>query len=424
MSQSPWQPLGQALRALRVEKDLGQKEVIARSGEGLVERTLRIYESGQQRPSRERLLKFLIASFELKSVPEVNRYLKLGGYATLGGSEIRQFGLDLRPLISLGSPAAFRAEVSTLIVTDGQGEQLWRYQFPTRFAQGVYDSGDAIRRCEFADVDGDGGIEALFVYFPLNFGSVGATLFCFSEDGELKWQFTPGKYMREDTGREYHPPYYISNVKVIPIPDSKPRILVSSNHYLHNPNQIAMLDGNGNLISEYWHSGHLLSVMHTDINNDRVPEILLAGVNNGYGLATLIVFDPSNVKGVSTQPFRQLLDCEPGTELAVVLFSRTCVSVDALYNRAQTVWVTKERRIVVPVVEGVSEAKSPGVMIYELDFSLNVISARPDSHLQDAHRALEADGKLDHSWTEAETEQLRAEVTVDRRPGWVRAESL
>src|SRR5581483_7734550 len=136
--------------------------------------------------------------------------------------------------------------------------------------------------------------------------------------------------MREDTGREYSPPYFISNVHVIPILDSEPRILVSSNHHLHNPNQIAILDADGKLVSEYWHSGHLLTVIHADIDDDGQPEVLLAGVNNGYGLATLIVFDPRNVRGVSTQPFRQLLDCEPGSELAVVLFSRTCVSVEAL----------------------------------------------------------------------------------------------
>ena len=76
---------------------------------------------------------------------------------------------------------------------------------------------------------------------------------------------------------------------------------------------------------------------------------------------------------------------EPGTEKAVVLFSRTCLSLDAPYNRAQTVWVTNERRIVVPVVEGVSETKNPGVMIYELDFGLNVVSARGRGSA--AHRA-------------------------------------
>jgi hypothetical protein len=76
--------------------------------------------------------------------------------------------------------------------------------------------------------------------------------------------------------------------------------------------------------------------------------------------------------------------------------------------------VTKERRIVVPVVEGVSETKNPGVMIYELDFGLNVVSARPDSHLQESHRILEEEGHLDHAWTEEETARLRSQVVVKR----------
>ena len=64
----------------------------------------------------------------------------------------------------------------------------------------------------------------------------------------------------------------------------------------------------------------------------------------------------------------------------MVVFPRTCLSKNAPYTRAQTIWVTRERRIVLPVVEGYSEEDHPGVMIYELDFDLNVISARPDSH--------------------------------------------
>jgi hypothetical protein len=64
------------------------------------------------------------------------------------------------------------------------------------------------------------------------------------------------------------------------------------------------------------------------------------------------------------------------------------------------------------VVEGVSEARNPGVMIYELDFRLNVVNCRPDSHLQEAHRAMELQGVLDHSWTEDENERLRSQVIV------------
>src|SRR6266702_3003559 len=99
--------------------------------------------------------------------------------------------------------------------------------------QAAYDQHDAIRRCTFADVDEDGGIETLFVYGLVEFGSVGQVVYCFGDDGRIKWQFEPGKTVRDTTGREYTPPYFISNVRVIPTGDGTLRILISSNHYLH-----------------------------------------------------------------------------------------------------------------------------------------------------------------------------------------------
>jgi transcriptional regulator with XRE-family HTH domain len=413
MQQQKWLALGQALKALRTDRDIGQKTIIERSGEALVERTLRIYESGQQRPSRDRLLKFLTRSFEMTNVPEVNRYLEMSGYALLSGGEIQQLGLGERPDMRRGKPADFRLEVSTLIVTDGQGRELWRHEFSSRFEIGAYNRPDAIKRCTFADFDSDGGVETLFVYVPLEFSSVGTTLFCFAQDGSLKWQFEPGGKIA-DTRQEYFPPFFISNVLIVPVLGSGTRILVSSNHYLHNPNQIAMLSPSGKLVSEYWHSGHLLTVTRADLDGDGIEEILLGGVNNGYRQATMIVFDPREISGASAQPDRQILGFPPGTEKAVVLFPKTCLARTSPYNRVQTLWVTKERRIVVPVVEGVSEAKNPGVMIYELDFGLNVVSARPDSHLQESHRILEEEGQLDHAWTEEETARLRSQVIVKR----------
>jgi len=417
--QSGWKELGRVLKGLRMAQDLGQKEVIDRMGEEMGERTLRGYESGEQRPSRDRLLRLLTRSFELSGVGDINRYLQLARYAHLTSAEIQQFGLatisaDQNGHASLpisGAPTDFRIEVSTLIVVDGQGREVWRHQFPARLAQTAYGDRNLVKRCTFADLDGDGRIETLFVYVPLDFVSQGQTLFCFSEEGEVKWEFVPGRTVKDSTGREYVPPYFISNVNIVPF--SHPRILVSSNHYLHNPNQIAMLDINGKLVSEYWHSGHLLSVAHADLNNDGIEEILLAGVNNGYRQATLVIFDSRNVSGVSSQPGRQILELFPGTEKAVILFPRTCVSKESSYNRVMELHVTRERRVMVAVAEGISEAKNPGVMIYELDFNLNVINARPDSHLQEAHRALELQGLLDHSWTEEENERLKQQVIVN-----------
>ena len=413
MQQHEWHALGEALKALRLARDIGQKAIIDRSGEAMVERTLRVYEKGRQRPSRERLLKFLIRSFEVKSEPGINRYLQMASYALLSGSEIQQYGIE-RPAtkpIPLGTPVDFRIEASTLVITDGEGREVWRHKFSARLAKTAYEGEPAVRRCAFADIDDDGSVETLFVYVPLDFASVGTVLLCFAEDGSVKWEFVPGKAIK-DTRQDYFPPYFISNVQVIPVEKSCTRILVSSNHYLHNPNQIAMLDPSGMLVSEYWHSGHLYAVAHTDLNNDGIEEILLAGVNNGYRLATLVIFDSRYVSGASTQPGRQIFGFPPGTEKAIVLFPRTCVSKNAPYNRTTELRITREQRIVLAVAEGVSEQRGPGVMIYELDYHLQVVNCRPDSHLYEAHRALELQGLLDHSWTEEENDRLRSEVVV------------
>jgi hypothetical protein len=362
----------------------------------------------------------LTRAFELQSAADVNQNLQLAGYAQLSNGEIQQFGFAaFSPTqngpatpAAPGTPADFRIEVSTLIVVDGQGREIWRYQFPTRLLTGGYQDREGIRRCTFADIDGDRRIETLFVHVPIDFATEGMTLICFANDGVVKWQFTPGKAVRDSTPRDYSPPYFISNVTIIPMKESAPQILVSSNHYLHNPNQIAMLDATGKLVSEYWHSGHLLSVAHADLDGDGYDEILLAGVNNGYRQGTVIIFDSRRVSGVSEQPGRQILDMNPGTEKVIVLLPRTCVSKNALYTRVSELRITRERRIVVVVAEGVSEARNPGGMIYEFDFGLNVVNARPDSHLYEAHRELEIEGELDHPWTEAENERLAREVVV------------
>src|SRR5436190_1195773 len=92
--QREWQALGQALKDLRTARDLGQKEIVSRSGLEMGDRALRSYESGEQRPSRERLLRLLVYSFEVTRQAEINGYLDIAEYAPLTGSEILQYGLE------------------------------------------------------------------------------------------------------------------------------------------------------------------------------------------------------------------------------------------------------------------------------------------------------------------------------------------
>src|SRR2546425_5420100 len=94
MQQREWSELGKELRSLREAQDLAQKTVVDLSGETMGERMLRAYESGDRRPSRERLLKLLLRSFQLKEPTEINRCLRLAEYAALTPREIVQHGLN------------------------------------------------------------------------------------------------------------------------------------------------------------------------------------------------------------------------------------------------------------------------------------------------------------------------------------------
>src|SRR5205823_2917930 len=77
-----------------------------------------------------------------------------------------------------GAPADYRIEASTVIVTDGQGRELWRYQFDIKVEEDAYAGLSRRRRCSFADIDGDGAIETLFAAWPINYGEIGTRLFC------------------------------------------------------------------------------------------------------------------------------------------------------------------------------------------------------------------------------------------------------
>src|SRR5205823_1591019 len=139
MPQREWSELGKELRSLREAQDIAQKTVVDLSGETMGERMLRSYESGDRRPSRERLLKLLVRSFQLKEPTEINRCLRLAEYAALTQREVDHYGLrptsssddSLRVSKPAGPPADFRLEAGTIIVTDGQGREIWRHEFPT-----------------------------------------------------------------------------------------------------------------------------------------------------------------------------------------------------------------------------------------------------------------------------------------------------
>jgi hypothetical protein len=307
-----------------------------------------------------------------------------------------------------GAPAAFRIEFNTLIVTDAAGRELWRKVFPDALPAERYAPAHGVmRRIWFGDLEGDGRVETLFVYDPSNRDLSGTTLMCFSDRGDVRWRFVPGRSVRTRIGR-YEPPYLVENFLVSPLRPGSLRIVVSSHHLSWYPNQIAILDANGKLHGEYWHSGFLQYLDTADLDGDGVREIYLAGVNNGYRAATLVVLDDDRVKGASSQennPDYQLEGFEPAAERARLIFARSCLNrkFDP-FNEASGVRVSGDT-VTVEVVERLDH-RNAGV-IYTLNRSLDVVAASVSYRFRALHRDLEVAGQIDHAISERELEELR-----------------
>ena len=306
-----------------------------------------------------------------------------------------------------GPPARFVHDFRTLIVTDAQGRELWRKTFPDPlFAADTPERKLATKSAWFGDLDGDGRVELLYIYGPDRAASRGASLYCFSDTGQVKWLFVPGGVVQTRAGT-FAPPFIAEAIAVLAAgPDRKRRVVVSSTNATGYPAQVALLASDG----EYWHSGRLPGLDVADLDGDGVEEILLAGTDTGYLAATLIVLDSRNVSGAAAEapfPDYQLLGFQQGAEKARILLSRTCINqklersnmVNSLSVHAGEIYLrTWERYAPVRLRMGVN---------YALNFNLKVTAVNYTDRMRAMHREMEGAGQLDHSLTEQEIQRLR-----------------
>ncbi len=321
----------------------------------------------------------------------------------------RHIYLKPRPVVSL------RFSAATLTAVDRQGRVVWEYQFPKPYL--TPEAENLAKAIAIFDLDGDGLPEVLFRYTPApQHGEVsGMELYCFSRDGKVLWRFVPGRVV-SDGSEKLLPPYFISTVQVIPARNSEgPWIAVSSNHYLSHPNQVAILDRNGSLVGEYWHSGHLTAMGHADLDGDGIEELLLGGVDNGIAQATLLVFDPRFVSGANHYSGRnpyQLQGFTAGSEKVEITFPRSDFNVRERFNQIFSIQ-TLPNRILVPVTES-RWRQNGNVIFYEFDRSLNIVSMEKSPEVVMTYRELHQQGLVNHDWSDTELERLKGDVSIVR----------
>jgi hypothetical protein len=178
-----------------------------------------------------------------------------------------------------------------------------------------------------------------------------------------------------------------------------------------------VLSHQGAVLGEYWHSGHLNSRDLADLDGDGTEEILLGGISNGYGAATLVVLDPRDLGGASLEenPDYQLQGFPPGREKARLLFPRTCINRKFHeYN-----WVNgvdfSGGRIKVQVRE--RERVLDAAILYYLDRRLRLTGLEVSDAFRSLHRQLESVGQLNHPLTDKEINELR-NIRYLKPPVW------
>jgi hypothetical protein len=170
------------------------------------------------------------------------------------------------------------------------------------------------------------------------------------------------------------------------------------------PDQVALLTARGEVIREYWHSGHMQRMQVAD--GDGVKEIYLAGISNAYKTATLVVLDPENFAGASVEEAvdYQLQGFAAGRERARILLPRSC------FNRRLHEWNSVEDLWVQPgeISVTVSERKIPRAasVLYRFTGELKLKEVVLSSNFRAHHAELEAAGVLDHKFTAGEEGEL------------------
>ncbi|HEY6185061.1 MAG TPA: hypothetical protein VIW67_22670, partial [Terriglobales bacterium] len=316
---------------------------------------------------------------------------------TLGA--VAYFSINM--LILPQRPQFGRLDGTVLRIMDANGKELWSKSFPEGFGPDWYYAQGLTSRIWFGDLDGTGNTSVLFAYSSAANPQRSSVLICYSNRGKEKWRWTPGRDLPELGGSPATFKTFAFGVLKATDKQSA-RVLVSSAHDTWWPNQIAVLDASGKVISEYWHSGRLDSMALGDLDGDGKEEIIAAGINNGYHQATLVALDADHVTGASTeiQPDFQIHNMGAAQEKVRLLFARSDMN-QALYPYNQAINPLVEKGIIRIIVRECMTP--PGCQVfYELDKDFRLINVYAAEDFRSSHGRFYQNGAKAHNLSAAE----------------------
>lgn len=330
----------------------------------------------------------------------------------------------------IDQPMDFSINGSQLIILNGKGRELWRYDTRLRdlWPENMYKKCFQFKRHEMGtiflpriiiqDVNADGANEVLFATRSLSEYGAG-TLHFFSSKGGGKWSFSGGREL--NFGKiTYSDDTRIFGIEVCNL-DNKgtPEIIVIGAHIPYFPAYLVVLDINGNIKGEFWNSGYMVDIVFNDFNGDGRKEIVVSGVNNEYKEGFLAVFDSSDIRGASPQQNDYYIcrDFGPCPAKYYIRFPRT--DVDRLESELEfcsSLTLLKNGNI-----QAILRHSN---LIYEFNSKFEIVNVGTSNRFKFMHRKAVREGKISSELNDQYLENLADGLLYYNGKKWVAKHSL
>jgi hypothetical protein len=292
----------------------------------------------------------------------------------------------------------FTVDNGIVTAFDRQGHPSWTFHSGTNSPTGP---GTYFTRVTQTDLDADGSDELLVTRELPNTNHV---LYCFNARGDVLWTRSLGRTVQTAV-ETLEPPFQARGFEVLRgFPDGIPRIVTVAFHHLWYPSQLQILDIQGRILGEYWHSGHLTAFTLFDLDLDGHPELIVAGINQASKSAEVAVLDPFHLTGASSEenPAFQFLNMPTGVERARFVLKPSHISrLTAAYNVPVALF-PKRDTLLLDVHEGTGVGTPGNALTYEFNRQLQVLSISPSDQFALSQAAFVRAGKLSRALTPAD----------------------
>jgi hypothetical protein len=319
------------------------------------------------------------------------------------------------------NPYYVTGQNDSLLVLNREGQLLWRgyLGYDLERARVFFKEERGLRSSvvEVIDIDKDGSNEIIVVGGAPGFPAVNLPLrdliFCYNSDGSMRWK---GKMGREVVyGNERFTDDYLTVCFQTGNYDDSGglELLVYAHHSTWEPAVVSLLNAeDGSVKSEYWHRGHIQAILTDDLDRDGIKEILIAGQNNSFNSASIIVLDTRYISGYApTTKLDTLQGGVPGIEKYFILIPMSDVGKiigTHVRNIASEIRLT-DKSIIVEVIEGALPNLATVSLYYRFDKEMRCLRIDPSDVFRASCDRLLKEGKL-RSTTGDYYEDLRKSV--------------